>query len=804
MSKMIRYAAVFMGLLFTSLVSAQTYAPMVPVRFLDTRLGYTTVDGQFAGTGPMASGTTLNFTVLGRAGVPTSGVSAVALNITVTNSTGAGYLTAWPAGTAQPNASNLNFVPGLAISNQVIAKVVNNQVSIYVYASGGTANVIVDVAGYFPATSDLTPLTPARLLDTRAGMSTVDGRYAGGGAVQAGSTLTLPVLGRGGILPSGVSAVVVNVTATNPTAATYVTVWPSGTARPNASNLNLVAGQTIPNLVIVAPGTGSGGAILLYNSAGSTDLIVDVVGYFSTTTTLTPLVPARLLDTRSGTATIDGQFVGQQPVGTGTTFRLPVLGRGGVPISGVGAVALNVTAVTPSASGYVTAWGSDTTLNDAPPQAMDLNFKAGDVIPSLVIAQVGANGQVSLYNSNGSTHLVADVVGWFPKTGPAAQYGFFDQGFTNTVDVVASDYYGAVGTSISPLRANQCVFSAVNPNAARCGVAGSYVFSQTNYYSRNWPGNCAFGNSSLSGPCANNWVIIHNVDTNFSNPASNGWELYQGTGSSRGNSGPPDQSLPLSVPYQGLMGYQLTTSYDNINRPTIAIDFSYQNSQGYAGAAPYVAFGALDRGGGYGNGHPIGALNPTTGIPHILSFVARLWDATPPQVDAQWGAAQLTSEVLILAKWGTVPKGVRVYLSHYDNRYPGPANPGFLTSNGAANWSWPFPDSAWYPGAKFSAIVVENIAATCRDDTIVTATSNSPTPVISLNDYPNNDVAYTIDVQKLFACANNKGQFSNAYPEPMPTTQNIPITGVLWGLEGVGTGRGGINFDAHSMRMDPQ
>ena len=378
MNWILRCAAFVFGLLSSGTLLAQSspFVPMVPARLLDTRLGNTTVDGQFAGAGPMASLSTLNLTVSGRAGIPASGVGAVALNITVTDPGGSGYLTAWPAGTPVPNASNLNFTAGLSISNQVIAKIgANGQVSIFVYAGTGTANVIADVAGYFPTTSDFSPLTPARLLDTRAGMATIDGQFAGGGAIPGGGTLNLTVLGRGGVPASGVKAVVVNVTTANPTASIFVTAWPTGTALPNASNLNAVAGQTIPNLVIVAPGTG--GKISLFNSAGSTDLVVDVVGYFSSNTTLSPLVPARLLDTRPGFATIDGQFSGQGAVGAGGTLNLTVLGRGGVPSAGVGAVALNVTAVVPSAAGYIVAWGTGTTSGNFPPRAMDMVSERG-------------------------------------------------------------------------------------------------------------------------------------------------------------------------------------------------------------------------------------------------------------------------------------------------------------------------------------------------------------------------------------------------------------------------------------------
>jgi hypothetical protein len=127
----------------------------------------TTSDGQFDGGGALAGGATFNLTVTGRGGVPVSGVGSVALNVTVTNPTIAGYLTVWPAGTDRPLASNLNFVPGQTVPNMVIVPVgANGQVSIY--ANSGTVDVIVDVLGWFPTGTGFTGLTPARLMDTRA------------------------------------------------------------------------------------------------------------------------------------------------------------------------------------------------------------------------------------------------------------------------------------------------------------------------------------------------------------------------------------------------------------------------------------------------------------------------------------------------------------------------------------------------------------------------------------------------------------------------------------------------------------
>ncbi|WP_158714784.1 hypothetical protein [Streptomyces erythrochromogenes] len=127
-----------------------------------------------------------------------------------------------------------------------------------------------------PAVSGLgtyKPVTPTRLMDTRSGLGVPKAKVGQGG------TVTLQVAGRAGIPASGVTAVVLNVTATDPTTASHVSVYPDGTPRSSASNLNFTAGQTIPNLVVVPVANGK---VSFYNNAGSVDLIADVAGYYTT------------------------------------------------------------------------------------------------------------------------------------------------------------------------------------------------------------------------------------------------------------------------------------------------------------------------------------------------------------------------------------------------------------------------------------------------------------------------------------------------------------------------------------------
>ena len=253
-------------------------------------------------------------------------------------------------------------------------------------------------------------LTPARLMDTRVGQPTVDGQFAGAGVVGPGQVRDLTVVGRGGVPVAGVGAVALNVTVTEPSAWSFLTVFPKGASRPTASNLNFGPGQTVPNMVIAK--VGAGGQVSFFNQAGSTHVVVDVVGWFPEAVGYASLTPARLMDTRVGQPTVDGQFAGAGVVGPGQVRDLTVVGRGGVPVAGVGAVALNVTVTEPSAWSFLTVFPKGASR----PTASNLNFGPGQTVPNMVIAKVGAGGQVSFFNQVGFGRMWwSTSLGWFPE-----------------------------------------------------------------------------------------------------------------------------------------------------------------------------------------------------------------------------------------------------------------------------------------------------------------------------------------------------------------------------------------------------
>lgn len=353
---------------------------LTPRRVLDTR-----VSG-----GPLGSAETRRLVVAGSHGIPSTGVSAVVMNVTVTEPTHAGHLTVYPNGAPRPVASNLNFAGGQTVPNLVTVRVGEGG-AVSLFNSHGRTHVVVDVAGYVdlsPSGPDgrLQPITPARILDTRPGAG-----------LAPRETRRLRVVGVAGVPATGVSAVVVNLTVTEPTASGYVTAFAASAPLPFASNVNFVAGQTVANRAVV--GVSADGEIALYSSSGNPHLVVDIGGWFTASGTgrgsISTIQPLRLLDTR-----VSERVVPSPP----TRVRV-----GGVLVPpGATAAVLNVTATAPNWSGWLAVWPSGT----AQPHVSDLNFGSAQTVPNLVIAKLGPDGAINVATGGASAHVVIDVFGY--------------------------------------------------------------------------------------------------------------------------------------------------------------------------------------------------------------------------------------------------------------------------------------------------------------------------------------------------------------------------------------------------------
>lgn len=363
---------------------AGAFHPLSPARVFDSR-----EEG-----GAFGPDETRSVTVASRGGVPTTGASSVVLKAAVTQPSAHGYLTIFPTGTVRPLASSINFPPGTTVSNSIVAKL-GPAGTVDVFNVQGTTHVVLDVEGWFGvegagAGARYHPVVPSRIYDSRDTQ-----------AVGPGSTLTVAVGGLGGVPATAATAVVLNVAVTQPTAESYLTLFPTGTVRRFASSMNFGTGQTVSNKVVAQ--LGSGWQVDIFNAVGSTHVVIDVEGWFGLDTIASgaayhPLSPARMVDTRATAA-----------VGPGGTLSLSVAGVAGVPGAGVSAVVLNVAVTEPTALGYLTLYPSD-----APrPLAASINFAPGQTISNAVVAKVGIDGSVNVYNVGGSTHMVVDVEGWF-------------------------------------------------------------------------------------------------------------------------------------------------------------------------------------------------------------------------------------------------------------------------------------------------------------------------------------------------------------------------------------------------------
>lgn len=368
------------------------YTAAGPIRILDTRSGLGVPKGKVAQNGYA------KVKVAGNGSIPAD-ARAVAINLTVTNTTGGGLLAAMPTNANYPTVPlpTLYYTAGQTVANSAIVPVgADGDIEVYNYSGTSSVDVIVDVTGYFTRTAaaGYAPATLDRILDTRKGLGAPKAQLAGD------HSLTLGITGTDSI-PATATAVAVHLTAVNGTGAGNIAATPDGSGTPTTSSVNYAKSQAVSNTVIVP--IAPDGKIQLYNnSASSVDVLADVSGYFaaSVANTYLPAAPVRELDTRNG---------GQGPMKPDTAYVFPDMQQP----AGAVAVVTNLTANAPTAGGDLVAYPVGTTR----PAVSDVNFAAGQKTPNLAIlpnANPAATAQTTVYNdSAGSTNLLIDLFGYF-------------------------------------------------------------------------------------------------------------------------------------------------------------------------------------------------------------------------------------------------------------------------------------------------------------------------------------------------------------------------------------------------------
>ncbi len=444
------------------------FVALSPTRVLDTRPGEGPSDD--GASGVVAAGAQVRLQLTGRAGVPSSSVSAVVLNVTMTEATAPGFVQVLPSGNTDiGSVSNLNVeAAGQTIANQVTVPVgADGAVSIYTQGGG---HLIADVFGYFTPVLESTsgrylPLaspSPRRVLDTRDAA-----------IVPAGGTVRVAVatgsdLGGGLVAPGQASAVVLNLTVTQATEAGFWQVVPTNgsTALGASSNLNITRpGQTLSNQVIVP--LGADGTVTVFSQRGG-HAIVDIAGVMTGASSarsaiglFVPITPSRLVDTRDPANT--GR-VGPIPAGTELTVQTG--NRFGIPADAA-AVAANVTMTDATADGFVqvlptgrATLGATSTLNVE---------SAGQTIPNAAYATLGDGAKISLYTQRGG-QLLADATGWFTGAPLPPQYayvGTYNQGVSSPSPGITRYRYDPVDGSLTSLgvtASQDPTFLAMHPN----------------------------------------------------------------------------------------------------------------------------------------------------------------------------------------------------------------------------------------------------------------------------------------------------------------------------------------------------
>ncbi|MFY1672499.1 hypothetical protein ACN27G_21435 [Plantactinospora sp. WMMB334] len=379
------------------------FVPVTTAQLLDTR------SGVGATAGARGPGSTTTVQVLGRAGVPASGVSALLVDVTAVNPTVATYFTLWPDGVARPAVSALNVKAGVVQSNSAVVPVGANG-KINYYNHNGSTHIVSEVHGYFltnPTTATgrggFVPVPHTRLVDTRSGLGAPKATVAAGGSV----TVTV---GNGAPIPAGASAAFVNLTVVGATRSSYLTAYPAG-GTAAGSTFDYPVGTTAQTMAVKL---GTDGGIVVRNTGGAAiNLLVDAHGYFTAEPTqgagYRPAV-SRLLDTAD------------TPVPAGGSVDVAVGGTNGLPTRDIAGAVLNLTVANPAGGGHLVAWP---TGQPVPTTSLN-NFNAGESRSSAVVLRPGAEGKVTVRNQSSSPlRLIVDLQGWFADplpTVPIAQF----------------------------------------------------------------------------------------------------------------------------------------------------------------------------------------------------------------------------------------------------------------------------------------------------------------------------------------------------------------------------------------------
>lgn len=358
-----------------------------------------TDSGLGGSSAPFSSGETRTYQLEGVGGLPTSGIDSVVLTVSVvkTTTTTQGSLVVYEAGTARPAVTNMRITQTNAPDSNTALVRLSSDGKFSVYVSHGATDVIIDVQGYTraggSALGGLQAITATRIVDSRSGIGTATA------PLPAGGYRDIQVGGVAGV-PTNAESVFVNVISLGATRDGYLKLFPpslDGSAAAPAARY--AAGSTSATGLIAQLDSAGRVRVQNYVSGSTTDVVIDIQGYFSDSAgaaTFSP-VSTRIYDSRPGR------------IPAGGVVDVLVAGTGIVPAEGVDAVLVNATVLTPSSTGFLRMWPSGA----AEPGTSVANFNAGQSTSNVALVVNGSDGRVVLRNhSSDEIDVVLDVQGW--------------------------------------------------------------------------------------------------------------------------------------------------------------------------------------------------------------------------------------------------------------------------------------------------------------------------------------------------------------------------------------------------------
>jgi RHS repeat-associated protein len=603
------------------------YSPVAPTRIVDTRNGTGTCSPSPCARVPANS--ILTVQVGGQGGIPTSGVSAVVLDVTATNTSDTSNVTVYQTGTTKPNAPNVQFYSGSTESNLVVVPPSSNG-EITIATASAAVDLTVDVHGFYvdntsTSGSYYNAVTPTRIMNTDDQTGTCSPSPCN--TLQANSPVAVHVTGTGGVPSSGVTAVAVDATAYDPDNGGQLTLWASTDTQPATPNLNFGSHQ---KAVLAIVKVGSDGNIKINsNVGGGTHVALDIQGWYGNGgSAYHPVTPARVLDTRNGTGTCSPTACARIPAWQSLTVQ--IAGQGGIPATGANAVTATLSSV--NCSGNVTIYPSGTSFPGTP----NVYRACGSDFANTVNLKLGNDGKLVITTQNNATDVYLDVTGYYTTAAQVSIYAYNADGLrtqkaTPDQTTITSTWTPSDGATGLPQILADKKSTDTNPTYYIYGPSGVPIEQVNPDGTTYWLHHDQLGSTRLL------------TDTNGNNAATYTYDPYGAQTAKTGNA-----TTPLGYAGQytdtdtGLI-YLRARYYDPSTGQFLSRDPAVTQTRSAYGYAQATPLNGTDPAGLSTCGAPDGPLDY---LGSMVDCVAKAGNATASGIDSAYTTARLAEDYL--------------------------------------------------------------------------------------------------------------------------------------------------------------